>query len=94
MLELFDVFQSKMKLLQCIIIFFVIFPLVAVAGPLAYGICQTGCNAIVVACYAGAGFTFGTVTAGVGVPAAIVACNSALGVCMAACVAAGFLPTP
>lgn len=30
------------------------------AGPLAYGICQTGCNAVVVACYAGAGATFGT----------------------------------
>lgn len=33
---------------------------VTTAGPLAYGICQTGCNAVVVACYAGAGFTFGT----------------------------------
>lgn len=30
------------------------------AGPLAYGICQTGCNALVVSCYAAAGFTFGT----------------------------------
>ena len=64
------------------------------AGPAAYGICQTGCNALVVACYAAAGFTFGTVTAGAGVPAAIVACNTQLGVCMAACVAAGFAPTP
>ncbi|KAF8907534.1 hypothetical protein CPB85DRAFT_1311570, partial [Mucidula mucida] len=36
------------------------------AGPIAYGICQTpqGCNAVVVACYGAAGFTFGTVTAG------------------------------
>lgn len=32
----------------------------ASAGPLAYGICQTGCNAVVVACYAAAGATFGT----------------------------------
>ncbi|CRK86781.1 CLUMA_CG000612, isoform A [Clunio marinus] len=64
------------------------------AGPLAYGICQTGCNAMVVACYAAAGFTFGTVTAGAGVPAAIIACNVALGTCMAACVAAGCAPTP
>ncbi|KAI9238970.1 MAG: hypothetical protein BYD32DRAFT_248401 [Podila humilis] len=63
------------------------------AGPLAYGICQTGCNAVVVACYTGAGATFGTVTAGAGIPAAIIGCNSALGVCMAACVAAGFAPT-
>jgi hypothetical protein len=67
---------------------------VAVGGPLAYGICQSGCNALAVACYAGAGFAFGTVTAGAGTPAAIVACNAALGTCMAACIAAGFLPTP
>ncbi|OJT05103.1 hypothetical protein TRAPUB_4168 [Trametes pubescens] len=65
----------------------------AYAGPLAYGICQTGCNALAVACYAGAGFTFGTVTAGVGVPAAIVGCNAGLGVCQAACAAAIFAPT-
>ena len=64
------------------------------AGPLAYGICQSGCNSLVVACYAAAGATFGTVTAGVGVPAALVACNAALGTCMAACVAAGCAPTP
>ncbi|KAJ9064622.1 hypothetical protein DSO57_1028539 [Entomophthora muscae] len=67
---------------------------VVFAGPLAYGICQTGCNAIVVACYAAAGATFGTVTAGIGAPAAVVSCDAALGTCMAACVAAGFAPTP
>lgn len=75
----------------CILV--VLLPLTTVAGPLAYGICQTGCNAVVVACYAGAGFTFGTVTAGAGVPAAIIACNAGLGVCMAGCIAAGFAPT-
>ncbi len=64
------------------------------AGPLAYGICQTGCNALVVSCYAGAGFVFGTVTMGAGIPAAIVSCNTSLGICMAACVAAGLTPTP
>ncbi|KAF9998262.1 hypothetical protein BGZ79_008065 [Entomortierella chlamydospora] len=64
------------------------------AGPLVYGICQSGCNAIVVACYAAAGFTFGTITAGLGTPAAIVGCNAGLGTCMVACVAAGFAPTP
>ena len=63
------------------------------AGPLAYGICQSGCNAVVVACYAAAGLTFGTVTGGVGAPLAIVACNTGLGTCMVACVAAGFAPT-
>lgn len=54
-------------------------------GLLGYGTCQSGCNAVAVACYAAAGFTFGTVTAGAGVPPAIAACNTALGTCMAAC---------
>ena len=36
----------------------------------------------------------GTITAGAGVPAAILACNAALGVCMAGCVAAGCTPIP
>ena len=67
---------------------------VAIAGPAAYGICQTGCNAVAYACYAAAGFTFGTVTGGTGVPAAIMGCNASLGVCMASCIVAGFLPTP
>lgn len=64
------------------------------AGLFSYGICQTGCNAVAVACYAAAGFTFGTVTAGVAVPPAIIACNSALGVCMAACAGIALTPTP
>lgn len=64
------------------------------AGPLSYGICQTGCNALVVACYTAAGFTFGTITGGLGAPPAIIACNTALGTCMAGCVAAGISPTP
>lgn len=29
------------------------------AGPLAYGICQSVCNALAVSCYAAAGYTFG-----------------------------------
>jgi hypothetical protein len=64
----------------------------AESGPLMYGICQTGCNGLAVACYAAAGYTFGTVTAGAGIPAAIATCNSALGACMAGCVAAGCIP--
>jgi len=64
----------------------------------AYGLCQTACNAFAVTCYAAAGFTFGAVTAGVGVPAALVACNTGLGLCMAKCVAvaagAAVVPTP
>ena len=60
------------------LLFLSLFPML-LGGPLAYGICQTGCNAMVVACYAAAGFTFGTVTAGAGVPAAVIGCNAALG---------------
>ncbi|EPQ49934.1 hypothetical protein GLOTRDRAFT_51348 [Gloeophyllum trabeum ATCC 11539] len=56
-----------------------------IAGPIAYGICQTGCNALAVACYAGAGFTFGTVVAAPAAPAAVLACNAALGTSSAAC---------
>ena len=63
------------------------------AGPLAYGICQSGCNAVWVACVAGAGGTAGVTTGGAGVPAAVLACNGAQGVCMAGCVAAGLSPT-
>jgi len=64
------------------------------AGPIAYGVCQAGCSAAVVACYAAAGFTFGTVTAGVGTPAAVLACNAAFSSCSAACAALALAPTP
>eukprot|EP01041_Mallomonas_annulata_P011601 gene11601-24293_t len=60
------------------------------AGPLAYGICQSGCNGLVVSCYVAAGFTFGTVTAGASTPAVLIGCNAGLGACMMGCVAAGF----
>ncbi|KZS10595.1 Uncharacterized protein APZ42_024884 [Daphnia magna] len=70
------------------------FPLLAESGLVAYGVCQTGCNALAVACYAAAGFTFGVSTFGAGIPAAIVGCNGALGICMAACAATLFAPTP
>ncbi|PBK70936.1 hypothetical protein ARMSODRAFT_934503 [Armillaria solidipes] len=64
------------------------------AGPIAYGICQTGCNVLAVACYAAAGFTFGTVAAPAA-PAAIIGCNSGLGTCSAACATVALLaPTP
>ena len=67
---------------------------IAQSGPLAYAICQTGCNTVWVACVAAAGGTAGVSTGGVAVPAAILACNAAQGTCMAACVAAGLSPTP
>ncbi|KAG2121237.1 cysteine-rich protein [Suillus clintonianus] len=63
----------------------------AYAGPLAYGICQTGCNGLAVACYAGAGFTFGVALPVA--PAAVVGCNVALGGCMAACAVVALTPT-
>ncbi len=66
----------------------------AIAGPIAAGICYTGCNTVWVACVAAGGGTAGVTTGGLGVPAAILACNAAQGVCMAACVAALALPTP
>jgi hypothetical protein len=64
------------------------------AGPAAYGICQAGCAAVVVACYAAAGFIFGTVTVGASTPATILACNAAFAKCSAACAAVALLPTP
>ncbi|KAH8107856.1 hypothetical protein BXZ70DRAFT_1003281 [Cristinia sonorae] len=67
----------------------------ALGGPIAYGICQTGCNTVAVACYAAAGFTFGTVVAAAAAPAVIIGCNSALGTCSAACATVAlFAPTP
>ena len=61
--------------------------------PAAYAICQTGCNAVWVACCTAAGGTAG-VTAPPAIAAAIAACNAAQGVCMVACVEAGAGPTP
>ncbi|KAJ7036623.1 hypothetical protein C8F04DRAFT_1210055 [Mycena alexandri] len=64
-------------------------------GPLAYALCQTGCNTVVVACYAGAGLVFGTVVAAPAAPAAALACNVALGTCSATCATVALLaPTP
>ncbi len=65
------------------------------AGPISYGICQSGCSGLVVVCYAAAGFTFGTITAGVGTPAALLACNAGFGMCSAKCaVVTLFAPIP
>ncbi|KAG2033206.1 hypothetical protein BDR03DRAFT_872495 [Suillus americanus] len=68
-------------------------PQAVVAGPLAYAICQTaGCNGLAVACYAGAGFTFGVAVPLA--PPALLACNAGLGGCMAACAVVALTPTP
>ncbi|CAI6339829.1 unnamed protein product [Periconia digitata] len=63
------------------------------AGPAAYGICQAGCADVVMACYSGAGFTWGA-TPGATAPATIIACNAAFGTCQAACAAVIFASTP
>lgn len=64
----------------------------AQAGPLAYATCQIGCSTVVVACYAAAGLTFGTVLAAAA-PQAALACNAAQGVCYASCAAVALAPT-
>lgn len=67
---------------------------VAMAGPLAYAACQTGCNMLTVGCYSLAGCTFGTVAAPAA-PSLILACNAAQDTCMAACAATALLaPIP
>ncbi|KAJ7387350.1 hypothetical protein OS493_004341 [Desmophyllum pertusum] len=76
-----------------VLIMLALFTNTAHSGPLAYGICQTGCNFAWVTCVTAAGGVAGVSTGGVGVPAVILACNAAQGVCMAACIAAGFAPT-
>ena len=83
-----------MKFTAVVLCFLIFTTTFVEAGPAAYGICQAGCAALVVACYAAAGAVFGTVTGGVGAAPAILACNLAFGKCSAACIAAGFLPTP
>ena len=64
------------------------------AGPAAVGVCQAGCAAVVVACYAAAGSIFGTITTGASTPAVILACNSAFGFCVKMCFMLLFTPTP
>ena len=88
--------SSKMKLIATPIAAIGAMTLImngASAGPAAYGVCQAGCAAVVTACYAAAGFTWGA-TLGATAPASIVACNSAFGTCQAACAAVGLAPTP
>ncbi len=63
-------------------------------GILAAGICYSGCNALWVTCVSGVGGVAGVTTGGVGVPAAVLACNSGQGVCISGFMAALALPTP
>uniref|UniRef100_A0A8H7NKW5 Cysteine-rich protein n=1 Tax=Bionectria ochroleuca TaxID=29856 RepID=A0A8H7NKW5_BIOOC len=73
---------------------FATLPISVLAGPIAYGVCQSGCAGVVMACYGAAGFIWGA-TAGAAAPPAIIACNLAFGKCSAACAATALLaPTP
>jgi hypothetical protein len=65
----------------------------ATAGPTAYGICQAGCSAVVMACYTAGGFTWGA-TLGATAPTTIVGCNTAFDTFQAACAAVLLVPTP
>ncbi|KAL4863898.1 hypothetical protein BDV12DRAFT_176896 [Aspergillus spectabilis] len=81
-----------MKLLHGAILSTVLLSGTVSAGPAAYGVCQAGCSAVVMACYGAAGFTWGA-TMGLSAPASVVACNSAFGTCQAACAAVLIAPT-
>jgi hypothetical protein len=63
-----------------------------IVGLAVYGACQTGCNAAWVPCVAAAGGIAGVATAGVAIPAAVLACSVAQGACMAACAAMALSP--
>lgn len=58
----------------------------ALAIPQGYGLCQSGCACLVMACYAAAGAVWGS-TARVGAPPTVRACNGAFGACCAKCAA-------
>lgn len=81
---------------KSMVIFFALLLLSQIdAGPIGAGICYAGCAAVAVACFAAAGFTFGTVPGAViAATPALAACNTAFGVCEAACVAALVAPIP
>lgn len=81
-------------MMKKLILIFLMLAKIINAGPITMTACIGACNAGVVACYAALGYTFGTVTAGAGVPSSIIACNTAQGVCMTGCHALLFAPTP
>lgn len=64
-----------MRILRLLIIAFLV--ALVRGGPLAAGLCYTGCNAVWVACVSAAGGVAGVSTGGIGVAPAILACNAA-----------------
>ena len=78
-----DIEDKNMKTMSLLLLVVLLSP--AQGGPVAYGLSQTGCNAVWVACVSGAGGVAGVSTGGAGIPAAISACNTAQRICMATC---------
>lgn len=69
------------------------------AGPAAYGLCQTACNAGCMTCYGACGVTFGTTPVGwwaavMGAGPCVKSCAVVQGTCMATCAATFLAPTP
>ena len=65
------------------------------AGPLAYAACQAAVGGVAAACFAAAGFTFGTVPGAViAATPALAACNAAYAAGYAACSPLLIAPTP
>ena len=65
------------------------------AGPLAYAACQAAVAGVAAACFAAAGFTFGTVPGAViASTPALAACNSALAAGYTTCSGLLLAPTP
>eukprot|EP00798_Chlamydomonas_sp_ICE-L_P031907 gene31907-7186_t len=60
----------------------------------ATALCYAGCGTAWAACYAAAGLVAGTITAGIGVPAAALACNAAEGTCMGYCIGVAAAEAP
>lgn len=80
----------KMSAVTKILILFSLFS-TAQSGPFTYIACTVSCGAAYAACVAAAG----GITAGTGVPAAVLACEAVYANCMAACVAVGIVvPAP
>ncbi|KAF8869089.1 hypothetical protein BD779DRAFT_1682623 [Infundibulicybe gibba] len=67
---------------------------VVLGGPISYGICQSGCYAAAVICYAAAGFTFSVIVATPAIPPALLVCNAGLAACSAVCNTTFFASTP
>ena len=87
--------MKTLTLLIVGLVFTISLPRPSDGGLLAQGVCYGGCAGMVCACFAAAGFTFGTVPGAIiAATPALAACNTAFGACEAACMAALFLPTP